>query len=99
MSIDDVINILKSFQRYVNFINNNGFDEVIKNISEYDDGLLITMRGHCGETYQVEVYERNNELIIINHDSKDNILDIIDIYEYDLTDELLDYLKYGKVKV
>ena len=56
MPIQSVIEILKAYQRYVDYMNDHGFDEIIESIKENWTSLLITMRGHMGETYEMEVY-------------------------------------------
>ena len=95
MPIEKVIEILNSFKRYVDYMNNHGFDEVVESIREAADSLFITMRGHCGETYELEVSSENGALHIKNSDGY-NLFDIIDLEEYELTKAKLHYIIYGE---
>ena len=100
MPIGAVIEILEAYQRYVDYMNNNGFDDVIESIKENWQSLLITMRGHAGETYEMEVYlsETTKELCIDDAITHVSVYDVLDFEEYGITDEVLHYLKYGKNK-
>ena len=100
MPIKEVIEILKAFQRYIDYMNNHGFDDVVESIKENYNTLLIAMRGHMGEIYDIEVYlsGTTGELCIEDAITHVNIFDVIDFEEYGITDELLHYFKYGKEK-
>ena len=89
--------ILNAFSRLLNFMNNNGFDEVIEAIkNEYDTTLIITMRGHQGETYDLEVWNSytTGELCVENLINHASIFDFAE--EYNMTEEDVKYIKFGK---
>ena len=98
MPIQSVIEILKAYQRYVDYMNDHGFDDVIESIKENYNSLLITMRGHMGETYENEVYFSGvtGELCIDSAVTHVNVFDVLDFDEYEITEEILNYFKYGK---
>lgn len=37
-------------------MNNHGFDDVVETVKDNYNTLLVTMRGHMGETYELEVF-------------------------------------------
>lgn len=98
MRIHLIISILQGFKRYLDYMNRRGFDEVIDSIKENNNSLIITMRGHQGETYELKVYlsETTNELHIENTHTNESIFDIIDLKEYGMTNDTVHYFKYGK---
>lgn len=99
MSIPRVIELLTAFERYVEYMNQHGQDDVIQELESYYEGLLITMRGHNGETYELEVYfsgVNEGELCIDEPATNVSVFDVIDYEEYELTEEIVHYLKYGK---
>lgn len=100
MPIGSMIEILEAYQRYVDYMNDHGFDDVIESIKENRFALLITMRGHMGETYEMEVYfsETTGELCIDDAITHVSVFDVLDFDEYEITEEVLHYLKYGKEK-
>lgn len=97
MPIEVVINLLTAYQRYVNYMNNHGYDDVVDSIKENYNSLLITMRGHMGETYENEIYfsGTTGELCIESAVTHVSIFDVIDFEEYGITKELLNYFKFG----
>ena len=98
MPIQSVIEILKAYQRYVDYMNDHGFDDVIESIKENWTSLLITMRGHMGETYEMEVYFSGitGELCIESSVTHVSVFDVLDFEEYEITEDVLNYFKYGK---
>ena len=98
MPIQSVIEILKAYQRYVDYMNDHGFDDVIESIKENWTSLLITMRGHMGETYEMEVYFSGitGELCIESSVIHVSVFDVLDFEEYGITEDVLNYFKYGK---
>ena len=97
MPIGSVIKILRAYKRYVDHMNDHGFDDVIENINQQHDSLLITMRGHMGETYDMEVSvsESTRELVVKNAISHEDVFEVIDKEEYGLTEAKLHYIKFG----
>lgn len=79
-------------------MNNHGFDDVIAAITENLNTLLITMRGHMGETYVLEVYlsSEQGELCIDDAATNVSIFNVLDFEEYGITKDVLKYFKYGK---
>lgn len=98
MSIGYVIELLAAYKRYVDHMNNNGYDEVIDSIKENQNSLLITMKGHMGETYEMEIYfsDTTGELCIEETETHENILNVIDLEACNLTEEDINYFKYGR---
>ena len=108
MSIETMINILKAFKRYIDYMNNKGHDETIRNIEVCNDSektrafgenesLIITMCGHMGETYKLKVYisSYSNELCIMSNGV--HLLEqkfFIDVYG--LTKDEWNYIILGK---
>ena len=100
MPIETVIEILKAYGRYVDYMNDHGSDDVIELIKDNTDSLLITMRGHCGETYELEVWTAaDGQLHIENPLDHTSVFDIIDMEEYELTKAKLHYIIYGEESI
>ena len=99
MPIQIVMEILKGYEKYVDYMNNHGFDDVIDTIKENHNSLLITMRGHMGETYEVEVYfsGTTGELCIEDAITNVSVFDTLDLEEYGITEKLLYSFKYPKI--
>jgi len=97
MTTKSIVKILKAFSRYLNYINNHGQDEVIDTIKENSSSLIITMRGHMGETYDLEVYvaEENGELCIKSTSTGISIFDYGTDLLCDITEKQLEYIKFG----
>lgn len=97
MAIKKVLEILKAFERYVDFINNHGNDEVIDSIVTGTNYLLITLRGHMGEKtlLKVYLYKSTNELYIDIAGRNESVFDYIDIDALETTQEEIDYVRYG----
>lgn len=98
MPINEVIELLSAYQRYVEYMNDHGFDDVVESVKENYNSLLITMRGHMGELYENEIYFSGitGELCIESAVTHVSIFDVIDYEEYDLTEEKVHFLKYGE---
>ena len=96
MPIRTVLTILQEFERYVDFINENGNDDVVDAVKVNDDVLLVTMMGHCGEMYELKVSlsDEARELQINNVASGTSVFDFAD--EYGWTQEDVRYMKFGK---
>lgn len=96
MPIRTVLAILQEFKRYVDFVNEHGNDELVDAIKKNGETLLVTMRGHCGETYDLEVYlsDKTGELCVENPVSKASVFDFAD--EYGWTKEDVQYIKLGR---
>ena len=97
MPIQSVIEILNAYSRYVDYMNNHGFDDIVESIKENWTSLIITMRGHMGETYDVEVYfsATTKELCIESAVTHVSVFDTLDFEEYEITEKVLNHLKYG----
>jgi len=96
MPIRDIIRILIGYKRYLDYINCHGYDEVIETIKENGSTLLITVRGHMGETYEHEVYisEATGELCVENSITHESVFDYLN--ETDgMNESILQKLKYG----
>ena len=100
MTIGDVIQLLQAYQRFVDYMNDHGFDDVIESIKDNYNSLLITMKGHMGETYEMEVYfsGTTGELCIESAVTHVSVFDVLDFEEYGITEEKLNFFKYGKEK-
>lgn len=102
MTIGIAINILQAFERYVDFLNDNGHDEVVLSIEAEDrynwEYLIVTMCGHMGETYKlkVSVSEGTNELRVETMEG-DNVFETINyVEEYEITEKEWKYIVYGE---
>ena len=97
MPIKHVIEILESFQRYVDWMNDHGQDDMVSEIKAKDDKLLVAMRGHCGEKYGLTVYLGiDNELCIEDTVTGIDVLDTAHFIEdYEITDDIMQYLRFG----
>lgn len=92
--------ILNAFSRYLNYINNHGADEVIESVKNgklISGSLEITLRGHCGETYVLMAYLKDDEeLCIVEPCTGNKVFDLwLDIFP-DSTEEEINRIKYGK---
>lgn len=98
MPIKKVIEILQAYKRYLDYMNSHGHDEVIDSVIDYGSSLLITIRGHMGETYEQEVWisDTRKELCINVREGED-LFELIDLEDYELTEEKLNYIKYGRM--
>lgn len=98
MPIKKVIEILQAYKRYLDYMNMMGHDEVIDSVIDYGSSLLITIRGHMGETYEQEVYLSNEtgELFIYTSDGED-VFELIDFEDYELAEKKFNYIKYGRI--
>ena len=98
MPIKDVVEILNAYKRYVDYMNNYGHDEVIDAIKVNGDSLLVTMRGHMGETYEQEVYfsKSSGELCVDIAGRQESVFDYMEFEENDAAEVILNYIKFGK---
>lgn len=98
MPIKEVVELLSAYQRYVDYMNDHGLDDVIHSVQENWTSLLVTMRGHMGELYEMEIYfsGTTGELCIESATTHVSVYDVLDFEEYGITKEVLKYLKYGK---
>ena len=98
MPVNEILEILKAFNRYVTYMNNHGLDEVINSIRVDSASIIVTMKGHMGELYELNVYlsSENGELCVEDIVSGGSVLDFFcSIEEYGLTKEVLNYIKSG----
>ena len=96
MTIKKVLEIMKTFERYIDFINNHGNDDVIDSITTGWGFLLVTLRGHMGEKTILKVYLLGEELCIDIAGRNESVFDYIDIDALEATQEEIDYIRYGK---
>ena len=91
MSVRKIIDILDAFSRYLDFVNTHGYDEVIEKIIPNFSILIITLRGHQGETYDLEVWiSEDGELNIRNSTGESMLAE-----EYGMTIEDIRKIRKG----
>ena len=95
MSAQEISNILNSFSRLLDFMNNHGYDETIQNIKVDDTILIITIQGHQGEIYDLEVWNSytTGNLCVENPINHVSIFDFAE--EYNMTENDVKYIKTG----
>lgn len=81
------------FNRWLTFINNNGQDQVISNAVLLPfPSVYVKTTGHNGEVYEYALSIKDNEEFTIKHNGQD-IFDYLDLDEYGLTEEDINYFK------
>lgn len=100
MQPEEIIEILNTYKKYINFINNNGDNLCIHNIKvgdESSDHLYVTLKGYMGEIFEQEVFlSKSKELNVINRETGDNILLFNLEVNEDMSREDYEYIKYKK---
>ena len=101
MNPEKIIEILDSYKKYINFINNNGDNLCIHKIKvgdESSDHLYVTLKGYMGEIFEQEVFlSKSKELNVINRETGDNILLFNLEVNEDMSREDYEYIKYKKI--
>lgn len=95
MSVQEIANILNSFSRLLDFMNCHGHDETIQNIEVDGTILIITLQGHQGEVYDLEVWNSytTGELCVENPINHVSMFDFAE--EYDMTENDVKYIRTG----
>lgn len=100
MQPEEIIEILNTYKKYINFINNNGDNLYIHNIKVKDEcsnHLYITLKGYMGEIFEQEVFlSESKELNVINKETGDDILLFNLEVNEDMSREDYEYIKYKK---
>lgn len=93
MTAEQEKKIVDGFYRYLDYINNNGYDEIIDVLEQSERGVAFSLHGHNGETYQLEAFllEETGEVCIENENG-DSVFSLMD----DITSEEMFYIKTGE---
>lgn len=95
MPIQKMQEILQSFTRVLDFLNNKGHNFIIQSIEENYSTLIIAIRKETEEPYKLEVWlrDKTGELCVENAVSMQDFFNIAD--EFDMTEEDIHFIKFG----
>ena len=88
--------LIVAINRYLEVVNRNDDVKVVSMVSESEYSALVTLQGHCGETWEITAgLDSENRLYLDNSVSGQSVYDFAEEFEWSEKD--VKYIMTGKV--